>query len=442
MTAQRLAPGALLVQTNLTGAVGDIQDDPDSPDAAWLTAASVADVEARVSFPSPTSNLTAGAGRQEFRILARQNASGGNNPSVTVELYENGAPVSTLISGQTISSTTGIVLSGTWDAASLASISGADVECRVLGNRAGGPPANRRTVEIGAIEWNADYTVAGIAGSLTATEASDAAAIAGDLDIAGLLTASESADTTALAGAIEVTGILAASEASDTAAIAGATANGITGSLAATEVVDTAAIEAGIEVAGSLAAAETFDIAALAGTVADGITGTLATVEAPDTAVIAGAITIAGILAASEPIDVSAITGGIIVSGGLAASEAADPTAFTGTVADGITGSLAATEAVDAAVVAGAVTIAGILSGSEPIDVAAFVGTLDIAGTLAAIEMPDTAVLSEPPPVVGNPLAPWIYQVDARRQGPVIAEGRRQTHTLDVVFDPVKAEKS
>lgn len=35
---QRFAPDAILAQTGLTGAVSTIQDDPDSPDANWLTA--------------------------------------------------------------------------------------------------------------------------------------------------------------------------------------------------------------------------------------------------------------------------------------------------------------------------------------------------------------------------------------------------------------------
>lgn len=34
----RIAPDAILAQTNLTGAVSAIQDDPDSADASWLTA--------------------------------------------------------------------------------------------------------------------------------------------------------------------------------------------------------------------------------------------------------------------------------------------------------------------------------------------------------------------------------------------------------------------
>lgn len=38
VSVTRIAPDAILAQTNLTGAVSVIQDDPDSPDANWLTA--------------------------------------------------------------------------------------------------------------------------------------------------------------------------------------------------------------------------------------------------------------------------------------------------------------------------------------------------------------------------------------------------------------------
>lgn len=354
MTAQRLAPDALLVQTNLTGSVGDVQDDPDSPDAAWLTAASVADVEARVSFPVPTSDLTTGAGVQEFRVLVRKTASGGTNPSCTFELYENGALLTTLVGGQAISSTAGTVLSGTWDATSLAAISGADVECRVFGKRSGGSPANRRVLDIGAIEWNADYSEAGITGTFAATEAVDTAAIIGDVDVSCTLAAAEASDIAAIASDVDIAGTLAAGETADTAALAG-----------------------GVRVAGLLAATEASDIAAIAGNLAVGIIG-----------------------------------------------------------------SLAATEAADTAAITGAVTIASVLSASEPIDVAAFVATLEITGSLAASETSDMAALFATLPGAGNLFQPWIYQVDACRQGPIVAEGRRQNLTLDVVFDPVKAEIS
>lgn len=69
-TSQQLFPDAILVQTNLTGAVTDIDEDPDSPDANWLIGGG--GVELRVSFPSPAGPLLSGEGfTQEFRIRAR-----------------------------------------------------------------------------------------------------------------------------------------------------------------------------------------------------------------------------------------------------------------------------------------------------------------------------------------------------------------------------------
>ena len=56
MSTERQSPDVLLVQTNLAGAVTAIQDDPDSPDGSWLTAANNVTTTASVSFgtPSPT----------------------------------------------------------------------------------------------------------------------------------------------------------------------------------------------------------------------------------------------------------------------------------------------------------------------------------------------------------------------------------------------------
>jgi hypothetical protein len=66
--AQQLFPDAILTQTNIGGAVGDIDEDPDSPDANWM--AGTGAVVLRVSFPTPTANLKAGF-TQEFRVRAR-----------------------------------------------------------------------------------------------------------------------------------------------------------------------------------------------------------------------------------------------------------------------------------------------------------------------------------------------------------------------------------
>ena len=168
MATETLAPEALLDQTNLTGTVADIDDDPDSPDGNWLTEVDDGDDSiCRVSFPSPSGNLTTGAGLQEFRAwIRRSQTAGGNDPTVDLELYEAGTLVTQISLGTTVTSTTGVILAGTWDASALAAVSGVDVECRIVGHRSGGAPGSRRTIEVGAVEWNVDYTTGATASGL------------------------------------------------------------------------------------------------------------------------------------------------------------------------------------------------------------------------------------------------------------------------------------
>jgi hypothetical protein len=125
----QLYPDAILLQTGLTGAVGDIDDDPDFPDGSWLTTTAGTDTDLRVSFPTPGAALQAGAGLQEFRVLVR--TTGENpDPSVRLELWEAGVFVSTLVTDTAVSSTTGTVISGTWNSSGR---NPADIELRVVG---------------------------------------------------------------------------------------------------------------------------------------------------------------------------------------------------------------------------------------------------------------------------------------------------------------------
>ena len=66
--SSRLAPDAILTQTNLTGSISTVQDDPDSADGTWMTGGGA--VVLRVSFPTPYSNLLPGY-TQTFKIRAR-----------------------------------------------------------------------------------------------------------------------------------------------------------------------------------------------------------------------------------------------------------------------------------------------------------------------------------------------------------------------------------
>jgi len=77
MATERQGPDVLLLQTNLSGVIADIQDDPDDPDANWLTyIANNVDTVCHVSFPAPTGNPTVGADLQEFKIWVRQQPDG------------------------------------------------------------------------------------------------------------------------------------------------------------------------------------------------------------------------------------------------------------------------------------------------------------------------------------------------------------------------------
>lgn len=65
---QTLSPDAIATQTNITGAVTDIDEDPDSPDAAWMDGTGA--IVLRVTFPTPAANLLT-TYTQEFRVRIR-----------------------------------------------------------------------------------------------------------------------------------------------------------------------------------------------------------------------------------------------------------------------------------------------------------------------------------------------------------------------------------
>lgn len=173
-----MAPTALLVQTGLTGAVTAIDEDPDSPGVDWLTTSSNTTTVCRVSFGTPADSLNDGAGQQNFRVLVRKTAQS-TDPTATVRLFVNGVDTAEVVASTTISSTTGVVLSGTWTSSG---ISAADVECQVTGTPGSGSPGNRASVEVGAIEWNAELAAA----ATNASAASTSQSIAANAPLAGV----------------------------------------------------------------------------------------------------------------------------------------------------------------------------------------------------------------------------------------------------------------
>jgi len=158
VATETLSPDVLAVQTNLSGSVTDIQDDPDSPDGNWLTASSTnTDCVCRVTFPTPSGNLTTGADLQEFRVLYRNNPTNRTADQLDIYLYENGSQVGSVLLSQSDPSDS-TVYSATWNAADLSNIDGSQVECYVYITADVAPTPQIASGDIGAIEWNVDYS--------------------------------------------------------------------------------------------------------------------------------------------------------------------------------------------------------------------------------------------------------------------------------------------
>jgi hypothetical protein len=151
---ERLAPDAILAATsNLSGPVGNIQDDPTNPDANKLSAVSTTAISVlAVSTPTPAfSNPVVGAGLQTFRAWVNK-AGGSGTPTAKIDLYESGVFVANILAATNITSTTGQLIQGTWNASLLGTASGANVEIRITGT-VGGTGGARATIEVGAVDW-------------------------------------------------------------------------------------------------------------------------------------------------------------------------------------------------------------------------------------------------------------------------------------------------
>ena len=165
MASERLTVDNLATLTNLSGAITDIDDDPDSPDGLWITSDGGGAAELIGDFENSSRTLKVGANLQEFRVLIRRSSAnggpgGGNAVVFDIDLYDNGTIVRNLVSGATqASGASATVYSGTWNANEVGS--GNDVEVRVIQTDGfGGNPNNRRYIDIGAIEWNAELSPA------------------------------------------------------------------------------------------------------------------------------------------------------------------------------------------------------------------------------------------------------------------------------------------
>ena len=161
MATETQPPDAVLNSANYsTLNIGDIDEDPDSPDGVFGTWDGNGNTDARVSFPTPSGNPAVGADLQEFRVQIRD-GGGVNNADWSLQLWENGVLDSVLATGSN-PGTGGTVVAGTWNASSLGTADGSVVECALIQTAgAAGSPGNRNEIEVGAFEWNVTFDEAG-----------------------------------------------------------------------------------------------------------------------------------------------------------------------------------------------------------------------------------------------------------------------------------------
>lgn len=152
-TPETLSPTAIETQTNLTGAVTTVDEDPDSPGGDWMTATDgSSSTLLRVSFDTPADAPTTGAGLQEFKAWVRETGNGSGTPTLTVAVRETGGGTN-LASTTCLIDTAGELCSLTWDASILGTSDGSAVEAYLDCPDNGGGP-NQDSCEIDAIEWN------------------------------------------------------------------------------------------------------------------------------------------------------------------------------------------------------------------------------------------------------------------------------------------------
>ena len=167
MATELLLPDAVVTATNLTASIGDLDEGVDNFDGVYATTNSGnSNTLLVLSFPTPSGDLNLGANLQTFRARVRKNATGGNNPSVRLEVREGGT-LRANSTNTTVTSLTGVDITFTWNASVLALQDGSNVEIGIAqqSGGSGGNGANRRWIEIDTADWTADYTVTAGAGA-------------------------------------------------------------------------------------------------------------------------------------------------------------------------------------------------------------------------------------------------------------------------------------
>jgi hypothetical protein len=101
----------------------------------------------------PNGPLTGGA-TQTVKVVARKGTNS-NDPTVSVNLFEDGTLISPLVASTPITSTTGQTLTGTFGSSAIRRPEKVEIQVVIAG--AGGGPSARNSAQIATIEWEAAF---------------------------------------------------------------------------------------------------------------------------------------------------------------------------------------------------------------------------------------------------------------------------------------------
>ena len=165
---QDLPPTTCLDCASWTGAVTDVDEDPDGGGDNAIQTTTTNNDDWRVGFDPPSSNPDTGTDAQAFELLISKctNATpgvedaGGSDPTVDVEVYCNGSQDQVLAEAVVITGDDQSVRQVWTFSTANCSSDGSDVELLVQVHRAGGG-GNRRYPCIEASEWEVTHAAAG-----------------------------------------------------------------------------------------------------------------------------------------------------------------------------------------------------------------------------------------------------------------------------------------
>lgn len=160
-----VAPTSIQSTTYPSGTVADIDEDPFSPDANWLSDPTLGLThDTTVRFPT-TGSLNDGTDCQIF--VARVRRSDISNPNqgspISMELWQSGVKLRDLTCTPSVvlsTDTDGEIVWATWSKSDLSDTSGAEVECRIVQDDEPYTLTGEGIQALGAVRWYADQSSA------------------------------------------------------------------------------------------------------------------------------------------------------------------------------------------------------------------------------------------------------------------------------------------